>query len=60
MIAVGPLSAQNMESLPDDPRISKGEIAICVKYYLIDNDIRNNLKYMSIKLESLLAPIINI
>ena len=26
----------------------------------IDNDIRNNLKYMSIKLESLLAPIINI
>ena len=26
----------------------------------MDNDIRNNLKYMSIKLESLLAPIINI
>lgn len=26
----------------------------------IDNDIRNNLKYMSVKLESLLAPIINI
>lgn len=25
----------------------------------MDNDIRNNLKYMSIKLESLLAPIIN-
>lgn len=25
-----------------------------------DNDIRNNLKYMSVKLESLLAPIINI
>ena len=40
MIAVGPLSAQNMESLPDDPRISKGEIANGFKYYLIDNDIR--------------------
>ena len=26
----------------------------------MDNDIRNNLKYMSVKLESLLAPIINI
>ena len=26
----------------------------------MDNDIRNNLRYMSIKLESLLAPIINI
>ena len=26
----------------------------------MDNDIRNNLKYMSIKLESVLAPIINI
>lgn len=26
----------------------------------MDNDIRNNLKYMSVKLESLLAPIINL
>ena len=40
MIAVRPLSAQNIESLPDDPRISKGEIANGFKYYLIDNDIR--------------------
>jgi len=30
------------------------------KFRSIDNDIRNNLKYMSIKMESLLAPIINI
>lgn len=30
------------------------------KFRSIDNDIRSNLKYMSIKMESLLAPIINI
>lgn len=31
-----------------------------VKLRSMDNDIRNNLKYMSVKLESLLAPIINL
>ena len=30
------------------------------KFRDIDNEIRNNLKYMSVRLESLLAPIINI